>query len=115
MDVDESRCQAGDAGQGETKIANVDECLRGLSQLPGLVATGVLSTTKANSMCGVYRTLLQHHRQTENAQQDQRINDDLLRMLSDHPKLMSLMEPFLTQGQVESLIIQAKDGDNGPT
>lgn len=95
-------------------IASEEDCLSALSRLPGLVTMGFLSTTQANSMRGVYATILRHLQQGKSTQSDQQLdNDSVLDMLRRDPKILSLLEPLLTSEQVAMVMCSGTDADDG--
>jgi hypothetical protein len=60
-----------DAGNGRTRrsgsreVASAEQCLRALTQLPGLVAMGMLTPAQANSMRATFATILQHYQKPQ--------------------------------------------------
>jgi hypothetical protein len=76
-----------------------------------MVALGMLSTAKANTIRGTYTAILQHHRQKQAPADRGGANDDALaEMLSRHPELANLLEPLLSAEQIASILGRAKDG-----
>jgi hypothetical protein len=99
-------------GRGKaSKIHDVDACLSALSALPGLVAMGMVSPSQANAISRVYSTILQHHQKTA-AVRDQgvRVEGELLDLLRADPRLVNLLEPLLTDEQMEAFFRSAGDG-----
>jgi len=97
-------------------IASEDDCLRALTQIPGLVAMKMLSTAQANSMRGVYSAILQHHQKNHHVPGDTGLGDaDVLELLRHKPEMISMLEPLLTDKQIEMLMRDAKDGENEQT
>jgi hypothetical protein len=87
-----------------------------LSRLPGLLTMGFISTTQANSMRGVYATLLRNLQQDKSARSNQQLdNDSVVDMLRRDPKILSLLEPLLTREQVEMVMHDGMDTDDGQT
>jgi hypothetical protein len=113
--------QAGDEprahSQSRTKsrhVASEEDCLAALSQIPAMLALGMLTPTKANAMRAVYSSILQHYRQTQ-ARTDGTggTNDGLAAILADHPEYASLLEPMLSDEQIARILAQAKEHRNG--
>jgi hypothetical protein len=96
-----------------SQIPDVNACLDALSALPGLIAIGMISPAQANAMSRVYATLLQHHERTESVR-DQRVTleGDALELLRTNPRLASLLEPFLTDDQIDSILGKGKESPN---
>lgn len=81
-----------------------------LGRLPGLVAIGVLTPAKANSMRAVYDSLLRSLEGTATSTSRTVADADALFILRQHPELLRLMEPFLSQDQV-ALVVQEAEND----
>ena len=95
-------------------VAGEEDCLAALSSLPGLVALGVLSTSQANTIRGVYSTMLQHHRQ--NRARNERggaVDDAMVDMLARHPELANMLEPILSAEQIATILARAEGGSRG--
>jgi hypothetical protein len=100
--------------QGRPPIASVDDCLAILSRLGGLVTLGMLSPAKANTLRGVYTTILQHHERQQSGPSRTIGNDqELAKLLRKHPDLSSLLEPLLTDEQIAVLMGGGKDAGDG--
>ena len=81
--------------------------------MPGLVAMGVLTTAQANSIRGVYSTILGYHQKARNARSVQTLdNDNVLEILRQNPEMISMVESLLTDEQVEMLMNDATDGED---
>ena len=94
-------------------IASDEDCLNALSKMPGLVAMGVLTTAQANSIRGVYSTILGYHQKARNARSVQTLdNDNVLEILRQNPEMISMVESLLTDEQVEMLMNDATDGED---
>jgi hypothetical protein len=105
--------------QGTAKrrhVASEEECLAALSGLPAMVALGMLSTAKANTIRGTYTAILQHLRQKQTSANRGGVNDDVLDdLLLRHPELANLLAPLLSEEQIASIMARAKDGSRGTT
>jgi hypothetical protein len=93
-------------------IASPEDCLSGLSQMPGMIALGILKTSQANAIRGVYSTILGHHQKAKETRTDQTLdNESLLKMLRKDPAMINLLAPLLTADQIKMLIQDDTDGD----
>lgn len=99
---------SGGGSKRRAEVPTVDDCLQALAQLPGLVAMGILSPTKANSMRATYREILQHHRHAATRNEQTGLpNESILELMQRDPSLLSLLEPCLTQDQI-AMILELK-------
>jgi len=75
-------------------------CLQGLSQLPGLIAMGVLKPGQANAMRATFGDILKAHYANQSQRNSQGIsNDDLQELLRTNPQMLNLLEPLLNDQQ----------------
>jgi hypothetical protein len=94
------------------KILGEQECLAGLSQLPGLLTTGFMKPQTSNSIRGVYHELLQHHqRRGHDGAQPVLADEDIDTILGENPAMLKLIEPLLTDEQVKMVLQELKNGD----
>ena len=106
------------AGSGQkrrsrnSEAASADQCLRALTQLPGLVALGMLTPAQGNCMRGVFATILQHYQRSQTTPIPARASADLAQAVRDKPQLAALLEPLLTDDQLESLLDEARDSED---
>lgn len=120
--LDKPPSSDGRAGQQESAangrrrdgtILDEQGCLKGLSALPPLAALGVLKPAQANSMRAVYRDLLQHHGKKQSRNDHKGLSDaNVLDLLQADPRILSMLEPILTEEQISMLFTNAKDGDS---
>ncbi len=93
------------------KILSRGECLEQLSALPGLVAMGVMTTSKANCIRGTLDTLLQcDSKQTSSDSRREVDTTELAAMLKVNPAMAKFLEPLLSRDQIEALL-NAGSGD----
>jgi hypothetical protein len=95
------------AKEPRRKILSQGECLEKLSALPGLVAMGLLTTSKANCIRTTISTVLQFN--SKQASPDSRREVDsteLAEMLKANPEMAKFLEPFLTREQIKALLNQ---------
>jgi hypothetical protein len=86
---------------------NHGQILRKLDLLPGLVATGVLTPQKSNSMRAVYQTMLSHLDNAQRSASAEIPNESVLKTLREAPELLALFRPFLTPQQVALIVENA--------
>jgi hypothetical protein len=104
-----------DSGNGNQRrhegspAASPDQCLRGLTQLPGLVAMGILTPGQANCMRAVFATILQHYQRSQAAPIQARATADIVQAVRDKPELAAMLESLLTDEQLETLMKEARD------
>jgi hypothetical protein len=107
----QSNSQHQRSGQAR-KILDREQCLAGLSQLPGLLAVGLVKAPIANAIRAAYHELLQQHeRDALDATKSTVPDDDVLAILRARPELLSLLEPFLTDEQLKKVMREATDGN----
>jgi hypothetical protein len=99
--------------KGRSEALNVDQCLRGLSQLPGLIALGIFTPAQGNSTRAVFATILQHLQKAQETPIPARATADLVQALRNHPELATILEPILTDEQLDSLMQEARDAEDG--
>jgi hypothetical protein len=81
-------------------IPTLEDCLRAMAQLAGLVAMGLLKSSEANAIRGAYREILQHHKSEAKQSETSLSNADVMEVLRKDPQVLSLLEPLLTPEQV---------------
>ena len=111
---EEARTHRSQGAGRRRPVASEEDCLAALSSLPGLVALGLLSTSQANAIRGVYTAMLQHHRQSRMKNERGGVVDDaLVDMLARHPELANLLEPILSAEQIAAILARAEEGSHG--
>ncbi len=91
----------------------MQKCLEALSQLPGLLMMGYVKPARANAIRSTLEAILRHYRQANSTRGESALQDiDIMSVLRAHPELIKLFEPLLTDEQLESLMKEAKDGDD---
>jgi hypothetical protein len=89
------------------------ECLEALSRLPGLLMMGIIEPTKSNAICSVLKAILSQHQIEHSKTSGSGLNGfDIIGVLRARPDLMSLLEPLLTDDQLDILTKDAMDGDD---
>lgn len=113
---EEAHAQRSQGAKKRRYVASEEECLAALSGLPAMVALGMLSTAKANTIRGTYTAILQFYRQKQTSFDRGGVTDDaLVDMLSRHPEMANLLEPLLSAEQIAAILARAKDGSHGTT
>jgi len=115
--TDEARAaHSPQAGSDKTRrrkagqIYDADDCLRGLTQLPGLIALGMIRANDANAMRAAYGVILQHHQRAQTAGVASAISDaDVMKVLRTNPEMLNLLAPLLTDAQLELALKQSAD------
>lgn len=95
-------------------IPDVQACLAALAALAGAVALGYLKAAQANAIRAMYTEILRHHQKNESRSDRKGLADaDVAELMRKDPKVFSIMEPFLTDEQIDLVMKNAKDGDHG--
>ena len=94
------------------QIYDTNDCLRGLSQLPGLIALKMLRSSDASVMRATYSTIMQHYQHSRSAPAASALSDtDVLEMLRTHPDMLNMFEHLLTDEQLQMIRRQSTDED----
>jgi hypothetical protein len=96
-----------DARGEELHFSSKPQILHKLDQLPGLVAIGVLTPTKANSMRSIYQTMLSHLGDSAPSGGEVVTDEDVIKIMRLQPELLKVIQPFLTQAQLDLVIREA--------
>lgn len=104
------------AGKGGAKkqrsYPDEDQCLAAIARLAGLVAMGILTTSKANSIRASFAEILRWHRAARGSREQQRLEDtDLIGLLRTNPELLAMLEPLLTEDQIDMLTREASGSE----
>jgi hypothetical protein len=96
-----------DAGTGarrartSRKIPTETECLQGLAALNEMLVLRLLSSAQASAIRANFKELLAHHRQHQRAPSGQKVDGDLLSLAQGDPKIAAMLEPFLSDEQID--------------
>jgi hypothetical protein len=101
--------QAGYAPAEKSNVQSRDEIMRALGRLPGLIALKVLSPSQANAMRSAYQTRLAEHSRSQPELQSQISNESVLQLLSEQLHLLSMLEPFMSQDQIDMVMRSSND------
>ncbi len=112
----------GPAARGTTnnELPTVDELLWNLMQLNGMVALGFLHAPQAGVIQGNLKILLEY-RSAERREQERRQDgtpdtQGLAEHCREHPEILPLVEPFLTEEQIRWILegtVDRNDGGDG--
>ena len=99
--------------RAKPRIATEEDCLAGLSQLPGLLTLGMLTTKQVDSIRGTFNSILQHHRHQPAGTVANSLDQSRLQeIVRANPELANLLEPLLTDDQITMLLQPATDSDD---
>lgn len=94
------------------RVLSTQDCLAGLSQLPGLIAIGMLKPAQANAMRGPFNDILRYHQQAGRTGGAGTVADEnVLEMLRQQPELLRFFEGVLTPEQIEMIMREATRDD----
>jgi hypothetical protein len=91
----------------ERRVSSKHEILYKLELMPGLVATGLLPAARANSMRGIYQTMLSNLNDSSPGGAAAIANEDLVAVLRAQPDLLKVLKPFLTPEQLDLIVREA--------
>ena len=94
-------------------IPSPEDCARSMAQLIGLVTMGLLKPAQANTIRNALRDLLQYHQGKAKEAETGLANADVLDLLKKDPTVLSLLEPLLTEAQIEMIMKNANDVNGG--
>jgi hypothetical protein len=92
---------------GKADIPTEEDCLRAIAHAARLAALGVFKPSVANTVRSAFRDILQHHRSKTKETEKNVANADVLEAVRNDPKMLSLLEPYLTQDMIDSLMKNA--------
>ena len=91
----------------ELRFSTKKEILFKLDQMPGLVATGLLPTARANAMRAIYQTILANLNDSSPGGAAAIADEDVLKVLRAQPELLKVLKPFLTPQQLDLIVREA--------
>jgi hypothetical protein len=104
----DGRQSGSDAERGdELRFSTKPEILHKLDQLPGLVAIGLLTPAKGNSMRSVYHTMLSNLGDSSPVGAAAVADDDAIKIMQLAPELLKVIQPLLTADQLNLIIREA--------
>ena len=96
-----------DARATNGHIPTEKECLSAIARVAGLVAMGKLKPAAANTIRSSFRDILQHHKAKTREAEKNLADGDVLGILAKDPMMLSLLEPLLSQDQIEMIMNRA--------
>jgi hypothetical protein len=94
-------------------IPSLEDCMRLMTQLIGMVTIGIMKPAQANSIRSMLRDLMEYHQGKTKRTEQGLSNTDVLELLKNHPTVLNLLEPFLTQEQIDMIMKSGGDAANG--
>ena len=88
------------------QIFDVDDCLRALSQLAGLLAMRIIRPAEANAMRAIYSDIVRHlvQRAQLGRTTEQPDDQEMIETLRRNPGLFTIFEPLLTDAQIQMVL-----------
>lgn len=97
----------------QSSILSEIECLKQLQDLSGLVAIGVMAPSRANTIRANLKETLTYHRRNQSSPDGQKLPDaDVLKLARENPEYLSMLEPFLTDEQLDIVMRDAGPGED---
>jgi hypothetical protein len=95
------------------EIYDAERCLQLLSQLSVLLMMGLITPAKANAVRANLTALLQHYQHQESRAGGRTVaDDDLQEIVGRDPRLLELLEPFLSDAQIDLLMQRGGEADD---
>ena len=91
----------------QSDVPSEEACLLAIAQVARLVALGMFKPAAANAIRSAFRDILQHHKSKAKEAEKNVVNADVLDAVRNDPKLLSLLEPFLTQDMINAIMKNA--------
>jgi hypothetical protein len=95
------------------QVLDQQQCLAGISQLPGMLALGLLKPAVANSMRGALKDLLDHHREDRQQASGTVATDDMIAAIRNNPALLNWFEKMLTDEQFDLVMKAVQEEQRG--
>lgn len=96
------------------KIPSADECLEMLAKLAGLLTLKIIMPAEANALRATYSEILRYHLRNEGRGSGKSVADaDLLDVARSNPRMLALLEPFLTPDQIDLVMGDGAEDDDG--
>jgi hypothetical protein len=94
------------------KLPSVDELLDKILKLSGPLLMGLMTTSQANIILKTLKIALDMHTKSMNQQAVQGLpHEVLIELLKSRPELVKMLEPYLSDEQVQWILGQEADGD----
>lgn len=96
------------------RTPGIEDCVAALASLAGTVAMGLIKPAQAAVIRGCYAEIIKFHQTNESRDDHKSIADaDVVELLRKDPKMLSMLEPFLTDEQIKMVMKNAKEGGPG--
>jgi len=95
----------------KSEIPTVDELLKQIMQVNGMVVLKHLSPQAASTILTGLKVLLEVQREREAVSQEQLASEALVAACRRDPQLVTLLEPLLTDEQLDTLVKEAGEED----
>jgi len=92
-------------------IPSADDCARAIAQVAGLVAIGLLKPAQANAIRAAFRDIQQYHKSKAKEADNSLSNADVMNLLRKDPTLLNMLEPLLTDEQIDQVMRNKGAGD----
>jgi hypothetical protein len=94
-------------------IPSVDQILQQLIQLNGAVAIGAMSTKEANLIHKNLRTVLEVQMKRASREDTGPSQEALIDLCRNDPRVLNVMEPFLTDAQMDWIMNEVTGDEDG--
>jgi len=92
-------------------IPTEEDCVAAFAQVGRLAAIGLMKPAQAKTVLASFKEILGYHRNKAKENEQGISNFDVLEVLRQDPKMLSLLEPLLSQEQID-MILKNSDGCN---
>jgi hypothetical protein len=93
-------------------ILTPDDCRRMLGQLPSLITLKMISPAQANAITRALQTLLAESRASQASGPAKVADENLIALLRVQPDVLEMVEPLLTDEQVDQIMKGVRDDPN---
>jgi hypothetical protein len=112
-DSEDPRTHGQRRGKRRSAIPSIDEILEMLFKLNGLVLTGAIWPDHANVIHRNLRTILETQLKRQKGGQQGQVQAGLVDLCRKDPRVLNLLEPFLSEEQFNCLLDEIKDDLHG--
>jgi hypothetical protein len=97
------------------RAPTVEDCLRSLGQLPGLIALHYVKPAEASAMRGIYQLILQQLERDKQASsaQGKLADADVAELMRTNPEVLEMLTAVLSEEQIAMIMgeIEEKEGE----
>jgi len=97
----------------KSSIPSEEACLRKIIALDGLVASKIFTPAQAACIRLNSEVVLRYHERAQENQSKKLTNDQALRTLREKPELLQFLEEMFTQEQLDIIMGEVRDDDEG--